>query len=126
MSLKRNLRFSGTFFFSKDLLLFFTESFFVFVLITFLSSKDLLYFFHIKKVFSFFFNYVFFCPKNLHIFPHKKSFFVIQIFIVPKNLQNSAVKPLRIYICFSFPPFGRGQICFFYGKNLSQNPGACP
>ena len=57
MSLKRNLRFSGTgFFFSKDLLLFSTEkSFFVFVLITFFSSKDLLYFFHIKKVFSFFF-----------------------------------------------------------------------
>ena len=55
MSLKRNLRFSGTGFF-------------------FLKGFTVV--FHRKKLFRFCFNYVFFLKGFTLFFPHKKSFFV--------------------------------------------------
>ena len=43
----------------------------------FLFSKDLLLFFHRKKVFLFFFFSTFFLPQRIYVFfPQKKSFFV--------------------------------------------------
>ena len=55
LSLKRNLRFSGTGFF-------------------FLKGFTVV--FHRKKLFRFCFNYVFFLKEFTLFFPHKKSFFV--------------------------------------------------
>ena len=117
MSLKRNLRFSGTgFFFSKDLLLFSTE----------------------KKFFRFLFNYIFFFPQRIYIFFHTKKVFsfsalksyglsLFTVMLRPQKVTKACSKTIA-HICFSLWPFGGGggDRFFFDGKNLYQNPGACP
>ena len=94
MSLKRNLRFSGTgFFFLKGFTVVFHRKKlfrFCFNYVFFLKGFTL-FFPHKKSFFVFFLITFFFSSKNLHIFPHKKSFFVFFFKIIWVKLVHRDV-----------------------------------
>ena len=94
--------------------------------VRFFFSKDLLSFFHRKKLFLFCFNYVFFLKEFTLFFPHKKSFFVfflITFFFFPQRIyiffhtkKVFSFSPLKPYGChFILSTFGTISV-FWHSK----------